>query len=518
MIRCTLCNRPITDPKHIQLKMGPVCLKRSKISCDSMASAKNQILTAEKATENLLREILKDTKFSQKVYSVGGFVRDDILGIESKDLDIVVELPNGAQGLGEFLHSRFPQETSKAYQIGAGYPIWHLAFKKDVVINGIAFKTAGAEIDIADTQKELFPDPNTRQRITQYGTIEDDIRRRDFSCNMILRDLTTGEIIDKVNGVQDIRDGILRGHPDVDLDKTFSDDPLRMIRLMRFESKYGWKVPLGVLKKVRKNANRISIVSQERIRDELIKVMEMGKLARSVRFMKVTGLLKHVLPEVQAMDKVLQDKKFHSEGNVFKHSCLVLEHANSNIIAQMSALLHDVGKPGTQIIEGDRIKFHGHELLSTEITETIMKRLKFETADINKVKKVVINHLRAHFSKDWSDKAVRKFMRDAGDELDDILHLSQIDGDSSFGPDMKPVKVGLVDALRKRIAEQQQIPIKKTSVLNGKDVMTLLNLKPGKEVGDAISALKDIEDDYAVNKQEITKEKAEEELLRRFNK
>ena len=103
-----------------------------------------------------------------------------------------------------------------------------------------------------------------------------------------------------------MNNGILRGHPDVDLDKTFSDDPLRMIRLVRFQSKYGWKVPLSVLKKIKKNAERINIVSQERIRDELIKVMNIGKLARSIRFMKATGLLKHVLPEIQSMDQVLQ--------------------------------------------------------------------------------------------------------------------------------------------------------------------------------------------------------------------
>ena len=181
----------------------------------------------------------------------------------------------------------------------------------------------------------------------------------------------------------------------------------------------------------------------------------------------------------------------HSEGNVFIHSMLVVEKANPNIIAQMAALLHDVGKPGTQTIESDgNIKFHGHETLSTEMTETIMKRMKFETDDINKVKKIVLNHLRAHFSKDWTDKAVRKFMRESRDELEDILHLNQIDGDSSLGPDMKPVKVGLVENLRKRIAEQQKIPIKKNSVLNGQEIMTILNLKPGKEVGNAIAALK----------------------------
>ena len=515
MTRCSFCKRLITDPKHIQLGMGPVCLKKhSEMNKPDTLENSNP----EKEAESFLTEILNKSKFKGKVYSVGGFVRDDLLGIKSKDLDIVVESPDGAKELSNFIHEKYTDQTSAAYQIGAGYPIWHIAFKKDIEINGKIFKTAGAEIDIADTQKESFPDPETRQRITQYGSIDDDCRRRDFRVNMILRDLTTGKIVDKVNGIDDLRNGILRGHPDVDLDKTFSDDPLRMIRLMRFESKFGWKVPLSVLKKVKKNAERINIVSQERIRDELIKVMNMGKLSRSVRFMKATGLLKHVLPEIQAMDKVAQDRIYHSEGDVFKHSCLVLEKANPTIVAQMSALLHDVGKPGTQSIEGDRIKFYGHEALSTEMTEVIMKRLKFENSDIIKVKKIVLNHLRAHFSKDWSDKAVRKFIRDSGDELEDILHLNEIDGESSLGPDMKPVKVGIVENLRARIKEQNKFPIKKVSILNGQEVMLALGLKPGKDVGEALNKLKDIEDDYAITGKEISKEQATEELLKFFKR
>ena len=194
MNRCSFCNRPISDPKHIALGMGPVCLKRSR----SVSSKPQCAMTAEKEAESFLIEIIKDTKFKNKVYSVGGFVRDDLLGIESKDLDIVVESPDGAKDLGELLHNRFPDETSNAYQIGAGYPIWHLSFKKDIKLNGKTFKTTGAEIDIADTQKESFPDPETRQRITEYGTIDDDCRRRDLRVNMLLRDLTTGRLLIKL--------------------------------------------------------------------------------------------------------------------------------------------------------------------------------------------------------------------------------------------------------------------------------------------------------------------------------
>jgi poly(A) polymerase len=497
MTRCSLCNRPISDPKNIALGMGPICLKRS----NKNPSQVKPNITSEKETESFLIEILKDTKFKNKVYSVGGFVRDDLLGLESKDLDIVVESPDGAKELGEFLHSRYPESTSNCYQIGAGYPIWHLAFKDNIEVNGKVFKTAGTEIDISDTQKESFPDPETRQRITQYGTIEEDIRRRDFTCNMVLRDLTTGKIIDKVNGVSDINSGILRGNPDVDLDKTFSDDPLRMIRLVRFHSKYGWKVPLSVLKKVRKNADRIGIVSQERIRDEFIKIMNMGKLSHAIRFMKATGLLKSLLPEVQAMDNVFEFKegKLNRKTSLFDQAMAITEGSHPTVIQQMSSLLYNIQKNKTTQDELDNS------------VESIMNRLKFDKADTKMVKKTIDGCLIYSSAKDWTDIGIRKFIRQNQEALSNILDLNK-NLEKLNNP------LGNNMSLNERINKQNLIPIKNKSILSGTEIMSILGLKSGKEVGNAILALRDIEDDYAINGKILTEDEAKVELFTLFSK
>lgn len=184
-------------------------------------------LSAEKEVERLLLLILPGTQFSGKTFAVGGYVRDQLLGLEAKDLDIVVEMKNGAEKLTYWLHDMFPVETTSPYQLGAGYPIWQITFQKNIKFSDELYETKGAVIEFADSQKESFPDPDSRQRITESGTIEEDVQRRDFTVNMLLRDLSSGELRD-LTGVsqRDIEKGILRGHPEVDFNKILRDDPL----------------------------------------------------------------------------------------------------------------------------------------------------------------------------------------------------------------------------------------------------------------------------------------------------
>lgn len=485
------------------------------------------MFTPEKEVERLIRAALvtRGTHFIDKVFSVGGFVRDDVLGIPSKDLDIVVEMERGAETFAKFLHDLFPEQVSQAHQLGASYPIWHLRFKDDVRFEGELFHTSGAEVDLADTQVEMFPDTESRQRVCKFGTLAQDVERRDFTVNMLLRDLSTGLLLDLTGiSLQDIKNGILRGHPMVSLDKIFSDDPLRMIRLIRFHAKFGWTLPDSVLDCVRRNAERIAIISGERIRDELVKIMLVGKLAQAVRLMDSTGLLPHVLPEVSVMKGVEQDVYHHSEGDVYVHTLLLVEKAHPTVTAQFGALLHDVGKPACREVfpqengAPQRIKFLKHEDVGAEMVETILRRLKFDLEVIAKIKKMVQFHLRAHFSPEWTPKAVRKFVRECGDDLEDILHLTEIDAMSSHGPD-GCVKGNCIPALRERIEKLSVVPVQKKSVtvLDGTEVMQILNLKPGPDVGRAIALLQDIEDDFAVMMGNVpTKEQASVLLKQAF--
>jgi poly(A) polymerase len=476
-----------------------------------------QSSNAEKEVERLLKIVLRGTIFSNKVMAVGGYVRDEVLGLDAKDLDIVVDMKDGAEKVTRYLYGLFSGSISTPRRLGAGYPIWQITFKEDVEHKGNIFKTEGAVIEFADAQKESFPDADSRQRVTEPGNIEEDVKRRDFTVNMLLKDLTTGELLDLTGtSINDIKNGILRGHPGVDFDKILSDDPLRMMRLIRFQAKYGWTVPMWVLKAMKRNASRIGIVSGERIRDELIKIMNIGKLGQAVKFMKSVGLLQYVLPEIQAMNGVEHEysKGTHLEGDVFQHSLKVLQNAKPGVENQLAALLHDVGKPASQEVIGGLIRFIGHEKVSGEIAEAILRRLKFDGAVIKKVRTMVENHMRPHSLSrgDAGPTGLRKFIREVGVELvDSILDLAQADSLGTIPPR------NLIPDLRKEI-DILMAPVQKAEVLpiDGKEIQQILGIGPGKLIGDILKYLKDKQFEFIQSGKEMTKEDAKKIVLDHF--
>jgi len=484
--------------------------------------------TAEQEVENLLCALVKKVpEFQNKVFSIGGFVRDKFLGVSSKDLDIVVTEKDGAEKFAKFLKQSLaawgdiPSEgISTPYKLGESYPIWHLRFNNDIVFENKIYLTAGAELDIVDSQKECFPDPESRQRITVFGTFDEDIERRDFTINMLAFDLTNERVVDaSASGIDDIKKKIIRFHPKISGDKVFSDDPLRMIRAIRFHCKYDFDVDPETLNAIKRNAERIKIISGERIRDELIKIMLLGKLHKAIQIMDKFDLLQYILPEVKALQGVEQDVYYHAEGDVYVHTLMVLEKTKSTVVSQMAALLHDIGKPATQEFKPQpdnappRISFKKHETISSELAEVVMQRLKFDLDTIKKVRKLIEFHLKGHSANEWSGSAVRRFIRDCGDELEDVLHITDCDSQSSHGHWVK----NHIPELRERIKHVSQIPVRKKTILNGNEIMNLLNLKPGKQLGEIINKLQEIEDDFAVQFcRAITREEAEQQLKSTF--
>jgi len=463
---------------------------------------------SEAEAERLLMDIIPMSRFRGKVYTVGGFTRDQLLGIESKDLDVVVEEDGGSKKITRYIHNMFPKETSAPRQLGSAYPIWQINFKRDIEFNGKTYGTLGAEVQFADTQKESYPDDKSRQRVVEYGTLDEDIKRRDFTANMLLRDLTTGELKDLTGkSINDIKRGILRGHPGVDFDEIMRQDPIRLLRLVRFQAKYGWRVPLDVIKTVKKNSARIKTVSGERIRDELVKVMKVGKLAQAIRFMKTLGLLRYVMPEVEAMSGTEQEysRGSHQEGDVFKHTMLVLRSAKPGVVNQLAALLHDVGKPDTQEVMGGVIRFLGHEKVSGEIAEAIMRRLKFERKDIKAVRKMVEMHMRPHHfvRQDAGPRALRRFVREVGEELvDAVLDLAEADSLGNLPSENE------IPRLRQMIREVQNVPVEEKPPLDGNEIQKVLGIGPGPEVGRAVQFLRDRMDELAGAGRKMTKSEA----------
>lgn len=477
---------------------------------------------AEKEVERLFRTFLKDTPFANKTHAIGGYVRDQYISllkddptIEPKDLDVIVEEENGAKKITTYIKKRFGNSISNPVQMG-NYPIWQITFKDDVFYKDKKYNTKGAVIEFADTMKEEFLDEKSRQREVKYAPLKEDIERRDFTVNMLLKDLTTGQIKDLTGmSKNDIEKGILRHKNDEMLEKRFKEDPLRMMRLIRFAAVKEWDIPKSVLKLTKKLANRIEIVSKERVRAELEKTMKTGKLKEAIRLMKVTGLLKYILPEVEALRGVQQGEKYHQEGDVYNHTLMVLENAKPGIENQMAALLHDIGKPATQQVLPDKTTFFEHQHAGAEIAKAIMKRLKFDKKTSDKVVTLVKRHMDPLFKKEVSEKNLRKYIREVGDEtIDAILELAMADELGRL-PARKEIPT-----LMERIDEIRKSPIKvdKKPILNGEEIMKTIGIKQGPEVGRAKEFLLNLQDEYASKNKKLTKTEAKEQLIKKFKK
>lgn len=478
--------------------------------------------------EKLFKELLKDSYFQNRIFAVGGYCRDQYMGIESKDLDLVIEEFGGACLFALWLHSTFENQTSFPYEIGKGYPIWHIAFTKDVEYKDIVYHTSGAELDIAETQKEAFPEEGSRQRITSFGSIIDDIKRRDFTVNMLLKNMTTGKFEDICGqSIHDIEHGILRGHPEVDLNKTFSDDPLRMIRLLRFQAKYNWNIPMSVLRIARRNSHRISIVSIERIMSEIKKLGNIPQgLYRAVRLMKATNMLHRLLPDVYALIgcpnpelRKSDPRKIHLEGDSFKHTLLVLKNSQPNMVDQIAALFHDIGKAHTTAIEEDgRITCKKHDEVGGMLAEMAMCGLKFDSDNIEKIIKIIKNHMDFYNLLYSGIGGKRRFIRKYGDILEHSINLAIADSKSNLVEidgkiTHKEIPYELFDELRALQVElaTEKTPIK--PILNGHEIMELLEVKQGKIIGEVSEFLLEKQDEYGL---ELTKECARIMVIEKF--
>ena len=236
--------------------------------------------------------------------------------------------------------------------------------------------------------------------------------------------------------------------------------------------------------------------------------MGYGKLAEAIELMSDLDLLKYVLPEIEELKNVTQSPEHHFEGDTYIHTLSVLRKAENGIIPQLVALLHDVGKKKAKTIdESGKMSFLKHEDYSAEIAEEILTRLKFDRDLIDIVKHIVKNHMRAHFCKEWSTGAIRRFVREAGSNLDYILNLTQIDNLSSLTLSGEPKK-DYIEDLRERIKTVTLIPISKKPILDGLEIMDTLKIPPSKRVGEIGKLLLDLEDEYASSNKILTKEDA----------
>lgn len=412
-------------------------------------------------------------QLKQPAFVIGGFVRDKILKRETKDIDIVT------LGSGIDLANKIAKELN----LGP-VKIFKNFGTAMILVNDIEIQFVGA-------RKESYKS-DSRNPIIENGTIEEDQNRRDFTVNALaisLNKTNYGEFIDPFNGLIDLENKLLKTPLDPDI--TFSDDPLRMMRAIRFCSQLNFKIDEITFSAIKKNVDRIKIVAQERITEELNKIILSHQPSVGFKLLEKTGLLKIIFPEFQLLKGVdIVDGKGHKDN--FYHTLQVLEnlipYSENNLWLRWSALLHDIAKPNTKRYNYKQgWTFHGHEDKGARMVPVIFRKLKLPLDDKMKyVQKLVLLHLRpiSLTNDNITDSALRRLLFDAGDDLDDLMNLCKSDITSKnqekkikYLKRFEAVKEKLVDVEDRDKIKNWQPPI------DGKEIMSTFQLKPCKEIG-----------------------------------
>ena len=410
------------------------------------------------ASESELLALLKRaaSEHGVRAWIVGGYVRDRLLGRPHLDLDLVVEDGDGVE-----LARRFAQVA------GAPPPVTFERFgTAQVTLPGrlVEFVTARAESYAPDSRK-----PTVRR-----ATLEEDLRRRDFTVNTLLMDLD-GNVHDPLGGRKDLEARVLR--TPADPRQTFADDPLRMLRGIRFAAELGFAPAPDLVPAMRELKPRLAppVISVERISDELRKMLESTRPKLALELLDEAGLLEVILPEIAACKGVAQTG-FHTH-DVFGHTLLTVEHTDADLLLRVAALFHDVGKPKTARGDGT---FIGHEEVGAEITRAALERLRFSQRETDVVTGLVRLHLRPVFYRsEWTDGAVRRLARDAGHLLERLMALARADIAASAYP--HPEKL---DELQARLdAVRDERPSRLQPLVTGEDIMRARGIGPGPEVG-----------------------------------
>ncbi|MEL6390296.1 MAG: HD domain-containing protein [Bacteroidota bacterium] len=413
-------------------------------------------------------------------YVIGGFVRDKILGRPTKDMDIVA--------IGDGI--RLAKEVAK--QLGLPKPVIYSRFGTAML------DFDGLEVEFVGARKESYR-ADSRNPVVEAGTLEDDQNRRDFTINAMavcLSEDRFSEFLDPFEGLSDIDRRIIR--TPTDPDKTFSDDPLRMMRAVRFASQLGYEIEEETFKGIQRNVSRIDIISQERITSEMNKIMLSPRPSVGWKLLMDTGLCELVAPEMYQLRGVdYVGSRGHKDN--FYHTLEVLDNVSlesDDLWLRYAALLHDIGKPRTKRWD-DRAgwTFHGHDAVGSYMVPKIFRKMKLPMgAEMNYVKKLVLLHLRpiSLTNKNISDSAIRRLLFEAGDDIDDLMTLCQADITTKNKGKMQRylanyelVKSKMIELEESDRLRNWQPPI------SGEHIMDTFGIKPSRTVGDIKTAIRE---------------------------
>jgi poly(A) polymerase len=434
----------------------------------------------EALTEAQLLDLLKRaaSQVGVKAWIVGGYVRDKLLSRPHFDLDLVVEDGDALE-----LARRFAELA------GAPPPVTFERFgTAQVTVPGrlVEFVTARAESYAAESRK-----PDVRR-----ATLEEDLRRRDFTVNALLMDLE-GNVHDPLGGRKDLEAKLLR--TPTDPKRTFTDDPLRMLRGIRFAAELGFELAPEIPRTMHQLSSRLSppVVSIEREAEELRKMLSSPRPKLALELLDQTGLMQVVLPEIAACKGVAQTG-YHTH-DVFGHTVLAVQATPPDLVLRLAALFHDVGKPKTAKGDGT---FIGHEEVGAQIAKAALERLRFSQKEVDLVTHLVRLHLRPVFYKsEWTDGAVRRLARDAGPQLERLMLLARADIGASAYPE--PEKL---DELQERLERvRAERPSRLEPLITGDEIMRVRRIGPGPEVGRLKKKLEElvIDGELAPEKQSV---------------
>ena len=431
---------------------------------------------------------------------VGGPVRDAILGRLGNDLD--------------FTTNAHPHQTKKILKSWADN-----TWDTGILFGTVAGKRGDTTVEVTTYRTEKYEEDSRKPDVEFGETIEGDLSRRDFTVNAMALELTSPEpeFIDPFGGINDLRDRVLR--TPTSAEQSFSDDPLRMMRAARFASQLGFEINSDVLDAMKSMSGRISIISAERVRDEFTKLLMSNQPRVGITILVDTGLADLVLPEIPKLR--LEIDEHHHHKDVYEHSITVLEQAiaqedrlgGPNLVIRLAALLHDIGKPKTRnLIQGGGVSFHHHEVVGARLSKSRMKALRFDNETIDAVETLVALHLRFHGYGDgeWTDSAVRRYVRDAGELLTHLHVLTRADCTTRNAKKAERL-ARIYDSLEERIAklaEEEELS-KIRPDLDGAQVMSLLQIKPSADVGKALDFLMELRMEHGP----LGEERATQELM-----
>ncbi len=414
-------------------------------------------------------------------YVVGGYVRDLFLERPSNDIDVVV-VGSGIQ-VADALKKTLGKKA-------------HISVFRNFGTAQVKYKDT--EVEFVGARKESYSHDSRKPHV-EDGTLEDDQNRRDFTINAMAVCLNSdrfGELVDPFDGLYDLEDGIVATPLDPDI--TFSDDPLRMMRCVRFATQLNFQIEPETYDALSRNADRLKIISGERICDEMNKIMLSKHPSTGFYYLKDTGLLDIIMPELCAMD-VVETRNGRAHKNNYEHTMEVLENVcrhSDNLWLRWAALLHDIGKPKSK--RWDNVAgwtFYGHNMIGAKMVPAMFRRMKLPMdAKMKYVQKLVELHMRpiAIADEEVTDSAVRRLLNDAGDDINDLMTLCEADI-TSKNEQRKKRFLDNFRIVREKLADLQERDYKRLlqPCIDGNEIMELFHLRPSREVGTLKQTLKD---------------------------